>query len=217
VLTSCGDTMGHCCSISAPSHFRQFMEPSASCGSPRSTIRWCPRPKPTLFVSLTIRAECLLMSPQYIGVAVEVINEGLPRAAYKVIGDKSRRTRVQRIGISNAMILFQICLGLFMSVIICAAAKNFTESFVPIEVRGESVKYVRIGAFSAVFSALDVSVSVATRTLDRYDNAASEWELGIYTDRLHCVLKDQMCPWSSRASKPPPTSSSTCYSSARIG
>jgi Na+-driven multidrug efflux pump len=104
----------------------------------------------------------------YIGVAVEVINEGLPRAAYKVIGDKSRRTRGERIGISNAMILFQVALGALMSIVICAAAKAFTQSFVPGEVKAESERYVRIGAFSAVFSALDMAVSTATRSLDRY-------------------------------------------------
>ena len=105
----------------------------------------------------------------YIGVVVEVINEGLPRAAYKVIGDKTRRTFGQRVGIANAMIIFQVLLGALMSAIICAAAASFTESFVPIEVRGSSVRYVRISAFSTLFSALDVAVSVSTRALDRPD------------------------------------------------
>ncbi|KAF8544711.1 hypothetical protein BDD12DRAFT_872447 [Trichophaea hybrida] len=105
----------------------------------------------------------------YIGIVVEVINEGLPRASYKVIGDKSRRTRSQRIGISIAMVLFQLCLGLLMSIIICSAAPAFTKSFVPKEVRSKSVEYVRIGAFSAFFSAMDVSVSACTRALDRPD------------------------------------------------
>lgn len=105
----------------------------------------------------------------YIGVVVEVINEGLPRAAYKVIGDKSRRTLSERIGISNAMIMFQVALGALLSIIICSAAESFTKSFVPIEVRGESVKYVRISAFSTLFSSLDIAVSVSTRALDRPD------------------------------------------------
>jgi hypothetical protein len=104
----------------------------------------------------------------YIGVVVEVINEGLPRASYKVIGDKSRRSHGQRIGIANAMIIFQLCLGMLLSVIICGAAESFTKSFVPAEVRKESVKYVRISAFSTFFSAMDTAVSVSTRALDRY-------------------------------------------------
>ncbi|KAI5783083.1 hypothetical protein FPQ18DRAFT_114991 [Pyronema domesticum] len=105
----------------------------------------------------------------YIGVVVEVINEGLPRAAYKVIGDKSRRSHGQRIGIANTMIIFQLCLGMLMSVIICVAAESFTKSFVPAEVRKESVKYVRISAFSTFFSAMNTAVSVSTRALDRPD------------------------------------------------
>jgi hypothetical protein len=106
---------------------------------------------------------------QYIGTIVEVINEGLPRAAYKVIGDKSRLSFSRRLGISNAMIIFQLFLGLLMSIVICSSAKSFTDSFVPREVRDKSVLYVRISAFSTLFSAIDVAVSVCTRSLDRPD------------------------------------------------
>ena len=106
---------------------------------------------------------------KYIGTIVEVINEGLPRAAYKVIGDKSRLSFSRRLGISNAMIISQLFLGLLMSIVICSSAKSFTESFVPREVRDKSVLYVRISAFSTFFSAIDVAVSVCTRSLDRPD------------------------------------------------
>lgn len=124
---------------------------------------------------------------------VEVINEGLPRASYKVIGDKSRRTRSQRIGISNAMILFQLCLGMLMSIIICSAARSFTKSFVPDKVRDSSVEYVRIIAFSAFFSAMDVSVSACTRALDRYEPR------GVYVHGSRAdEYTDRMFPSSSQ-------------------
>jgi len=55
-----------------------------------------------------------------------------------------------------------------MSVIICSAAQRFTDTFVPVEVRKESITYVRISAFSSVFGAIDFAVSCATRALDRY-------------------------------------------------
>lgn len=104
----------------------------------------------------------------YIGVVVEVINEGLPRAAYKIIGDRTRRSLNRRIGISNTLILTQILLGLIMSIAIFAAAKQFADQFVPEETRAESVQYIRIAAFSSLFSALDVAVSACTRSLDRW-------------------------------------------------
>jgi hypothetical protein len=105
----------------------------------------------------------------YIGVVVEVINEGLPRAAYKIIGDKSRRTLPRRIGISNTLILFQLLLGFIMSIAIFGAAREFADKFVPEGTRAESVQYVRIAAFSSLFSALDVAVSACTRSLDRFE------------------------------------------------
>jgi len=55
-----------------------------------------------------------------------------------------------------------------MSVIIASAAQRFTDTFVPIEVRKESITYVRISAFGSVFGAIDFAVSCATRALDRY-------------------------------------------------
>lgn len=104
----------------------------------------------------------------YISTVTEVINEGLPRASFVIIGDRTSRTITSRIGISNTLIIFQAVLGLLMSVIICSAAQRFTDTFVPIEVRKESITYVRISAFSSVFGAIDFAVSCATRALDRY-------------------------------------------------
>lgn len=43
----------------------------------------------------------------YIGVVAEVLNEGLPRASYLVIGDKSSHTFQERAQQTHTLILFQ--------------------------------------------------------------------------------------------------------------
>lgn len=103
----------------------------------------------------------------YIGVVAEVLNEGLPRASYLIIGDKSSRTIQQRLQLSYTLILFQSTLGLIMSIGFLAGAATFTQGFVPKEVRNVSVTYVRIAAFSAFGSAIEYAVSTSTRALDK--------------------------------------------------
>ena len=53
----------------------------------------------------------------YIGVVSEVINEGLPRAAWIIIGDKSARTFHSRLGLAYTLITFQASLRLLLSII----------------------------------------------------------------------------------------------------
>ncbi|KAH8805130.1 hypothetical protein F5884DRAFT_798486 [Xylogone sp. PMI_703] len=105
----------------------------------------------------------------YIGVVAEVLNEGLPRAAWVIIGDKSSRTLLSRYGLAHTLILFQALLGLLMSVVFISAASSFASSFVPSEVRGVSLTYVRISSFSALSSAIETAVANATRALDHPD------------------------------------------------
>lgn len=105
----------------------------------------------------------------YIGVVAEVINEGLPRASWLVIGDKSSRTWASRVSISFSLIIFQTILGAILSVIIAAAAPDFARAFVPVEVRKTSLTYVRLSAFSTLSSAIETSVAASTRALDRPD------------------------------------------------
>ncbi|TVY85599.1 hypothetical protein LAWI1_G008665, partial [Lachnellula willkommii] len=105
----------------------------------------------------------------YIGVVAEVLNEGLPRASWLIIGDKASRSYRQRLQLSYTLIVVQSALGLLMSIIFIAAASTFAKGFVPVEVRAASLAYVRIGAFSALSSALEVAVSTATRALDHPD------------------------------------------------
>lgn len=105
----------------------------------------------------------------YIGVVAEVLNEGLPRASWNVIGDKANRTLATRYSLSFTLIIFQSLLGLIMSIALISAAKQFASGFVPIEVRTASLTYVRISAFSALSSAIETAVAACTRALDKPD------------------------------------------------
>jgi Na+-driven multidrug efflux pump len=105
----------------------------------------------------------------YIGVFAEVLNEGLPRAAYLIIGDKSSRSYRQRLPLTHTLILFQAVLGFIMSLGFVGGASTFAKAFVPVEVRGVSVTYVRIAAFSAFSSAIEYAVNTSTRALDKPD------------------------------------------------
>ncbi|KFH44699.1 hypothetical protein ACRE_045230 [Hapsidospora chrysogenum ATCC 11550] len=105
----------------------------------------------------------------YIGVIAEVLNEGLPRAAWVVIGDESCRSRAQRLALTHTLLLAQSLLGLVMSLALVAGAVTFARGFVPREVRQVSLAYVRISAFSALSSAIETAVAAATRALDRPD------------------------------------------------
>lgn len=105
----------------------------------------------------------------YIGAVAEVLNEGLPRAAWNTIGDKSNRTLAARHGLSYTLIIFQTVVGPLMSVIFVGTAQQFADAFVPEQVRQASLTYVRISAFSALSSAIETAVSASTRALDRPD------------------------------------------------
>ncbi|KAK5126067.1 hypothetical protein LTR85_011422 [Meristemomyces frigidus] len=105
----------------------------------------------------------------YIGVVAEVLNEGLPRASWNIIGDSANRSLSARHGLSYTLIIIQTVLGLIMSVCFVAAAQQFADAFVPASVQEASLTYVRISAFSALSSAIETAVAAATRALDQPD------------------------------------------------
>lgn len=105
----------------------------------------------------------------YINTITEVINEGLPRAVWVTIADKEDRPLKARLGLAHTLMVFQSLLGLLMSIAIVAAARQLASTFVPHDVRAASITYIRISAFSALSSAIEVAVSNATRALDKPD------------------------------------------------
>ncbi|CAN8102504.1 unnamed protein product [Discula destructiva] len=105
----------------------------------------------------------------YIGTVAEVVNEGLPRAAWVIIGDQASRSLAHRLQLTHTLILFQSALGLVLSIAFVGGASTFADGFVPIEVRSASLTYVRISAFSALSGAIETAVAAATRALDKPD------------------------------------------------
>jgi len=105
----------------------------------------------------------------YIGVIVEVLNDGLPRSAWLIIGDKSNRTLSSRLTISYTLIFVQTIVGAIMTVIFVASSERLAAAFVPAQVRDASIKYVQISSISALSSAMQVAVSNCTRALDNPD------------------------------------------------
>ncbi|KAL9599256.1 MAG: hypothetical protein Q9219_003958 [cf. Caloplaca sp. 3 TL-2023] len=105
----------------------------------------------------------------YIGVVSEAINEGLPRAAWVIIGDKSTRTFRSRLGLAHTLILFQAFLGLLLTIIFVSSASAFAGGFVPAGTRSASLVYIRLSSFQCLSSAIEVAVSNATRALDKPD------------------------------------------------
>lgn len=105
----------------------------------------------------------------YIGVIVEVLNEGLPRTAFTVIGDRTTRTIRSRISLSYTMILVQIILGMILTFVFIGSSKQLAAAFVPAAVRQTSLTYVRISSVQALSSAIEVAVGSATRALDHPD------------------------------------------------
>lgn len=105
----------------------------------------------------------------YIGTVANVLNDGLPRAAWLVIGDKATRTMSSRLALSYTLILFQTVLGAIMTIVFIAASNQLAAAFVPAQVREASITYVRISSVSALSSAMQVAVSDCTRALDNPD------------------------------------------------
>ncbi|KAL6406007.1 hypothetical protein AUP68_10565 [Ilyonectria robusta] len=105
----------------------------------------------------------------YMSTASEAVNEGLPRAAWVIIGDKASRNRTRRLQLTHTLIAFQALLGLLLSIVFLSAASAFADSFVPIEVRKASLTYVRIVSFTVLSGAVETAVASATRALDNPD------------------------------------------------
>lgn len=110
----------------------------------------------------------------YFSTVVEVLNEGLPRAAWSTIGrgDMTQDTAEElsyRLSLTYTLISVQSVLGFLLSIIFLIAAPGFVQGFVPGKVRATSVKYIRILAFDSLASTLNTAVSLGTRALDKPD------------------------------------------------
>ncbi|KAF9506718.1 hypothetical protein BS47DRAFT_1378070 [Hydnum rufescens UP504] len=105
----------------------------------------------------------------YIGVIANVLNDGLPRTSWLILGDKSTRTTRSRLSLAYTLISFQTFFGLLLTLIFIASAPKLAAAFVPARVRAASLTYVRISSVEALSSAMEVAVASATRALDHPD------------------------------------------------
>ncbi|CAD6442301.1 ef5e2bb7-7712-4fb4-a6a4-31740678cc70 [Sclerotinia trifoliorum] len=105
----------------------------------------------------------------YIGTIVEVLNEGLPRAVWVIIGDSSNRSLNKRLSLTYTLITFQILLGILLMIIFLSSAEYLAAAFVPEVVRQASLTYVRISSVQALSSAMSTAVANSTRALDHPD------------------------------------------------
>ncbi|PHH72042.1 hypothetical protein CDD80_4819 [Ophiocordyceps camponoti-rufipedis] len=105
----------------------------------------------------------------YISTLAEILNEGLPRASWSIIGNTSKRSSTERLAITKTLLLTQALLGLVVSLTLLIGAPSFARFFVPSEVRSRSIIFVQISSFSALGSAVEAAVAAGTRALDQPD------------------------------------------------
>ncbi|KAF3013392.1 hypothetical protein E8E15_004746 [Penicillium rubens] len=124
----------------------------------------------------------------YIGIIVEVMNDGIPRSAWLIIGDKSSRSLHSRLNLAWTMIIVCAAQGLLMTVIFLATSTKLAAAFVPAEVRHASLAYVRWSSIQGLTSATEAAISSSTRALDKPDIplliSASKFLINIALDFL---------------------------------
>ncbi|KAJ5966667.1 hypothetical protein N7501_002915 [Penicillium viridicatum] len=94
----------------------------------------------------------------YIGIIVEVMNDGIPRSAWLIIGDKSSRSLHSRLNLAWTTIIVCAAQGLLMTVIFLATSTKLVAAFVPAEVRHASYLLVRTVVVGARFSVTSIPV-----------------------------------------------------------
>ncbi|TAQ91346.1 hypothetical protein B7494_g363 [Chlorociboria aeruginascens] len=67
----------------------------------------------------------------YIGVIAEVLSEGLPRASWLSIGDKSTRSISSRLSLAYTLITVQMILGASLTIVFVASSEKLAAAFVP--------------------------------------------------------------------------------------
>jgi Na+-driven multidrug efflux pump len=129
----------------------------------------------------------------YIGIIVQVLNDGLPRSAWLIIGDKSMRTISSRLSLAYTMIVVQIALGALMTIIFLATSDKLAAVFVLEQVRQSSLTYVRISSIKALSSAMETVISSCTRLLDHPDVllliSSTKFIINIMLDLLIIYIK----------------------------
>lgn len=135
----------------------------------------------------------------YISVIANVLNDGLPRTSWLILGDKSTRTTRSRLSLAYTLIYFQAFFGLLLTLIFIASASKLAAAFVPANVRVASLTYVRISSVEALSSSIEVAVGSATRALDHPDVplliSSLKFVINIVLDLL-VISRFHVGPWT---------------------
>lgn len=105
----------------------------------------------------------------YIGVIVEVLNEGFPRSAWLLIGDNANRTMCSRLNLAWTMIAATAAQGFVVMVIFLSYPQSLASAFVPARIRQASITYVRLSSVQFFTSVVEAALSSSTRALDNPD------------------------------------------------
>ena len=124
----------------------------------------------------------------YIGVIVEVLNEGFPRAAWLLIGDNANRSMRSRLELTCSMVAATAAQGFVVMIIFLIHPQSLASTFVPAEVRHSSVTYVRLSSVQFFTSAVEAALSSSARALDNPDVpliiSSSKFMINILLDLL---------------------------------
>lgn len=102
----------------------------------------------------------------YIGDIVDAFNNGLPRAAFHVIGNAQDYSPHERARQACSLIFVQAIIGLLLTIGSIAGARGLVQAFVPRDAWNASLEYVQLSAVHAFTSALETAVATSTRSLD---------------------------------------------------
>lgn len=97
-----------------------------------------------------------------------ILNDGLPQAAWTLIGDQATRSDTSRISLIYTLVLFQVICGLVTSGVVMSNARASVLLY-PDDLRNTSLIYVRLTSMLTLSSAIEMAVSNCSRALDRPD------------------------------------------------
>ena len=115
-----------------------------------------------------------------------VLNEGLPRTAALIIGNKATRSLRQRLSFSTTMIVVQTTAGALLAAAGVLGAQQLAALFVPQSGRAAAIGYVRVSALSALSSSIEVRKQ-PTRSLPKSSAASGR------RCRLHSSARSANC------------------------
>jgi hypothetical protein len=105
----------------------------------------------------------------YIGIVAEVLNDEFPRSAWHIIGDKNTRSLHSRLNLAYTLMIATATQAFVLMIIFLAYPQSLASAFVPEEVRGISLIYVRLSSVQFLTSATEAALSSSTRALDNPD------------------------------------------------